>query len=99
MSSNNKPCETCDHYDPILRGTKPTTMGWCARRSLYPYADSPGQVTPPNAQRVANPEDPARPIIVQAKQIVPACQTYVPKRAKLTKADMLAAAVSGKKSR
>lgn len=99
MASNNNPCETCDHYDPILRGTKPTTMGWCARRSLYPYADSPGQVTPPGARRVANPEDPAVPVIVQAKQVVSACQTHVPKRAKLTKADMISAAMGGKKAR
>ena len=99
MASNDKPCQLCDHYDPILRGVKPTSMGWCARRSLYPYMDSPGQVTPTNARRVANPEDPAQPVIVNADQVVPACQTYAPRRQKVSKEALLAAALNpGKRS-
>lgn len=94
---NPNPCGQCDHFDPVLRGTKPTRWGWCTPKSLYPYSDSPGQVTPASAQRVPHPDMPAEPKIVQVLGNEPHCGLYKIKTKKPTKQELLAAAVSGKK--
>ena len=43
---NDKPCDTCDHYDPVLKGKQGklvnTVWGWCAERSVYPHTEGPG---------------------------------------------------------
>lgn len=88
----DQPCNTCAHYDPILRGTKPTRLGWCVKKSVYPHTDSPGQVTPANAQRAANPDDLAKPHLVEGTGVQKACMLYTPKQNKPTKADLLSKA-------
>lgn len=93
--ANTKPCSACDHYDVILRGTKETANGWCGKHSKYPAKDSPGQVTPKNAQRVSDLEAPAEPVIVKGLAVIQACRNFVPKRSKASKADLLAQAVQG----
>ncbi len=93
---NDKKCSDCDAYDPILHGMKGTKSGWCVKRSLYPYMDSAGQVTPPDAKRVENPEDPAKPYIVQGSGIKQDCNLYTIKKKKPEKKDLLAAAMGTK---
>lgn len=95
--SNTKPCSECEHYDPILRGAQETRMGWCVKKSLYPYRDSPGQVTPAKAQRVNDPDAPAEPHIVSAAGVVPGCTEFAPKKQKPSKADLMAKALGGKR--
>lgn len=90
--SNTKPCKECEHYDPILRGMQETRSGWCVKKSLYPHKDSPGQVTPAHAQRVADPIAPAQPHIVEGSGVVAACTDFLGKKQKLTKAELLAKA-------
>lgn len=90
---NTKTCGDCEHYDPILRGTRPTPRGWCAKKSVYPYMDSPGQVTPQGVQRVPNPEDPAKPVIVEQRQVKADCTLFTVRRSKMSKADLIAKAL------
>jgi len=92
----DKPCSTCEHFDPILRGTKDTRLAWCAKRSLYPYKDSPGQVTPPQAQRVGSPQDPAQPFLVRRDETRAECALYMPRKSKLNKAELMAKALGSK---
>lgn len=94
--ANDKKCSDCDAYDPILHGMKETRMGWCVKRSLYPYMDSAGQVTPPGAQRVTRAEDPAKPYIVEKDGIKQDCNLYTIKKKKPEKKDLLAAAMGSK---
>ena len=71
----DKPCETCQHYDPILRGTTAGRHGRCAVKSTYPNKEQKGQVFPPGVRR----EEPgvlAKPEIVVGAGIVPACNLY-----------------------
>lgn len=86
---NTKRCSECEHYDPVLRGMKPTKYGWCVKRSLYPYADSQGQITPSHATRVARPEDPAKPHLVEGNAVVAHCTLFQIRRAKPTKAELM----------
>lgn len=81
-------CSTCAHYDPILKGQKPTTQGWCVKKSLYPAVDSPGQVTPPGARRVAAGTDLAEPYIVAATAVKPGCMDHTPKPVPKTKDEL-----------
>lgn len=90
--ANANPCKTCEHYDPILRGMKETAQGWCVKRSLYPYRDSPGQVTPANAQRVANPNDPASPHLVEGAGVRSDCLLFQARKPRVSKADLMAQA-------
>lgn len=76
-----KPCDTCQHYDPILRGSAPGRHGRCAVKSTYPFKEQKGQVFPPGVKREA-PGVLAKPEIVVGSDIVPACTLY---RAKLAK--------------
>ncbi len=77
MSVNDKPCQTCVHYDPILRGdgTMKARHGWCAIRSVYPAQEGPGQVFPPRVKRV-EPGALAAPVIVTGADAVPSCTTF-----------------------
>lgn len=76
---SDRPCATCHHYDPIVRGVKPTKLGWCVKLSLYPAEDSPGQLTPANAKRVA-PGEPAKPYLVKGALPKPGCVHYIAKK-------------------
>ena len=70
---NEMPCGTCVNYDPILGSNdKDTKMGWCVKRSRYPHQEGPGQVFPPNVERV-EPGALAQPFIVKKEQVVPQC--------------------------
>lgn len=90
--ANTLPCSGCKHYDPILKGMKPTPRGWCVKKSLYPHRDSPGQQTPEGAQRVGPDELLAKPYIVEGKGVQKACTTYTPMPPARTKAGLQAAA-------
>lgn len=71
---NDKPCESCVHYDPIIKGDgkRPTRHGWCAVKSVYPAVEMPGQTFPDGVKRAA-PGELATPHIVEAKGVVPHC--------------------------
>lgn len=71
---SDKPCNTCRNFDPIVKGDGkvPTRHGWCAVQSVYPAAEMPGQTFPPGVKR-AEPGELAKPHIVEAKGIIPAC--------------------------
>ena len=90
---NDKACGQCDHFDPVLRGKKPTQWGWRAIKSVYPFNDSPGQVTPGGVKRVLNVDEPAKPKIVTVKGLEPHCALYKIKTKKPDKADLIAAAL------
>jgi hypothetical protein len=90
--ANTLPCSGCKHYDPILKGMKPTPRGWCVKKSLYPHRDTPGQVTPDGARRVGPDETLAKPYIVDAASVQTACTTYVAKPPAKTKAGLQALA-------
>jgi hypothetical protein len=96
MSQNTQPCNLCQHFDPIQRGAKPTAHGRCVKRSLYPYIDSPGQQRPADAQRVTDPNEPARIHVVVGTGVQSTCLFFTPKKGKATKADLMAKA-KGKK--
>lgn len=70
--ANATPCGQCTFYDPMHRGLLERGFGWCSKLSQYPDRDSPGQTTPPHAQRVAAGE-PAKPVLVKKAEIRPAC--------------------------
>jgi hypothetical protein len=75
---NETPCGRCHFYDPLLGSDwKDTGMGWCAKRSVYPFQEGPGQVFPPGAERVPAGEL-AKPFIVKKGQIVAPCQFVRP---------------------
>jgi hypothetical protein len=91
---NTKTCDSCNHYDPILRGLhtgghRETSAAWCAKRSVYPMKEGPGQVFPEGVDRVANRGDLAKPFIVRKGQVETACQLYQVKKQKLSKSDLL----------
>lgn len=95
--ANTLPCSSCKHYDPILKGVKPTPRGWCVKKSLYPARDTPGQVTPEGAQRVGPDETLAKPYIVDAKSVQAACTTHTPVLPTRTKAGLQALAKGTRK--
>lgn len=73
---NDKPCDTCVHFDPILVGgaRKAARHGWCAAKSTYPAVEPRGQTFPPDVKR-ADPGERAEPHIVLARGIVRMCVT------------------------
>lgn len=74
---NDKPCSTCANYDPILlAGNKPTGRGWCAAYSTYPSPGTTTRVVPSGAKRAAEGES-AKPKIVDAREVVRACDRHV----------------------
>ncbi len=97
MSDNKNMCGECDHFDPVIRGMKETQWGWCSKKSVYPHKDAPGQVSPKGVARVENPEDLAKPHMVQKKDVKKGCTLYTIKKKKPTKAELLKAATTPKK--
>lgn len=91
----DKPCGDCKHFDPILRGTKPTSRGWCALKSIYPFRDAMGQVAPAGAKRAAREDLPAVPVLVRREAPHPSCNDFRPQGPR-DAASLLAAA--GKKA-
>lgn len=89
---NDKPCDTCDYFDPVLRGTnkgvRSTKWGWCAKNSVYPTRENPGQVFPAGVKRAAVGER-AKPVIVKVGQVVTQCTLYSIKKVKKSKADLM----------
>ena len=91
---NDQPCETCNHFDPILRGNpagghKETNSAWCSKRSVYPFKEGPGQVFPDGVARVESGATLAKPFIVKKGQIESTCKMYQLKRARPSKAQLL----------
>jgi hypothetical protein len=89
--ANENPCKTCDYFDPVIRARKETSWGWCAKKSVYPHKEGPGQVFPAGVKRVDNPQDLAKPKIVQRTQVVKECTFHKPRKNKPNKADLLKA--------
>lgn len=93
-SFNKKPCETCEHYDPVMRGVpakggvRETTWAWCAVKSKYAAKEGPGQKYPDGVQRVAEGEL-AEPYMVRRGQVVSNCTTYAERSLKVSKSDLL----------
>lgn len=75
------PCNTCQYYDPIIRGKTEGRHGRCAAKSTYPAKEQRGQVFPPGVKREAS-GDLAKPVIVVGTNIVPACNLYRAKPSK-----------------
>lgn len=90
---NNKPCETCNHYDVIMRGTgkglRTTKRGWCAKKSVYPTKPGPGQIHPAGVKHVANASDLAKPVIVRGAEVATNCTDCTPRKTKESKADLI----------
>jgi hypothetical protein len=99
---NDKPCDTCDHFDVVLRGnsgkkvkgklvsgTRETDWGWCAKKSVYPHTEGPGQRFPLEVKRVDKPEDLAKPVIVRKGQVAEHCTHFTSKKIKPSKAELL----------
>lgn len=90
---NNKPCDTCNFFDPILKGgqkgLKETEWAWCAKKSVYPLKEGPGQLFPPNVTRVEKASDPARPVILRKGEVKSNCDMHTPRKALHTKQDLL----------
>lgn len=91
---NDKSCDTCEHYDPVMRGqtakggVKETNWAWCALRSKYPANEGPGQRFPAHVQRVENGAL-AEPFIVRRGQVVAHCDKYSARTLRVSKADLL----------
>lgn len=75
----DKPCNTCQFYDPIIRGSKEGRHGRCAAQSSYPAVEQKGQVFPPGVARAA-PGELAKPVIVVGDEVITGCNLF---RAKL----------------
>ncbi len=92
--ANTNPCQNCEHFDPVMRGQtargglRETAWGWCARRSVYPYFEGPGQRFPPEVAR-AEPGQLAQPVIVKRSEVVTHCTLFEPRTVKASKADLL----------
>ena len=71
--TNTLPCGKCRFYDIILGSyEKETKRGWCMKRSKYPYKEGPGQVFPPNVERVEEGQL-AQPFIVKGNHVISVC--------------------------
>lgn len=71
--ANEIKCVACHYYDPMLGSNgKDTKKGWCVKRSKYPHKEGPGQVFPPNVERVAAGEL-AKPFLVRGGSVIEAC--------------------------
>lgn len=78
---NALPCGECAFYDAIAGSKgKDVKMGWCAKRSRYPFKEGPGKVFPPEVQRVAEGQS-AKPYIVYKLRTLDFC-TFVQKKKK-----------------
>lgn len=91
---NDKPCDTCEHFDPVMRGQaakggyRETAWGWCAKKSKYPAQEGPGQRFPSGVQRVA-PGALAEPVIVKKGQVVQNCKKFQRRTVRPNKAELL----------
>lgn len=85
---NTNKCETCEHFDAVIRGTKTTTWGWCAKRSEYPATEGPGQIFPIGVKRV-DAGQPAKPFIVRQEQVVGNCTDFIAKKPRATKQELV----------
>lgn len=83
-----KTCGSCEHYDPVLRGTKETKWGWCAKKSVYPAKEGPGQLFPVGVKRVEGGAL-AEPCIVRKEQIVPNCPVYTIRKVRPSKQELV----------
>ena len=70
MPLNDKPCNTCLSYDPILLGdgSKQARRGWCAKKSVYPNQEQDGQIFPANVRRAESGKI-AQPYIVIGSEV------------------------------
>ena len=92
------PCGECAHFDEgaMLRAGKPTSLGWCAKLSLYPAVDGPGKKAPTGVKRVPHGELP-RPQVKSRQMIVANC-AFVTKKTQVaprTREELLAKAKGG----
>ena len=87
---NDKPCDTCQHYDLIIRGKKPTKRAWCAKKSLYPHKEGPGQIFPAGVKRASKESNVALPVIVCKGEVRNNCTEYAVRPPGRTKADLIA---------
>lgn len=72
-------CGTCAGYDPMSRGLRETGTGWCSKKSIYPAIDEAHHPSPEGVKRAARSE-PAKPVIVERREVVAGCPLYVPQR-------------------
>lgn len=73
---SDKPCNQCQHYDPILKGKgKPGRHGRCAVKSTYPALEQRGQVFPLGVKREA-PGALAKPYIVMGSTVNVPCLLF-----------------------
>jgi hypothetical protein len=90
---NDKTCDTCKHFDPIMRGNnkglRATKWAWCAKHSIYPMYEGPGQTFPEGVQRRTSASELADPKIVKRGEVVASCTGHGPRRSTLSKADLL----------
>ena len=70
-----QPCNTCQLYDPIIRGKTAGRHGRCVATSTYPTVEQAGQVFPPGAVRVRPGQRP-KPVIVVGTDVVTRCARY-----------------------
>lgn len=77
MAINDKPCNTCVHYDPIVVGIgkRKPVRGWCAVKSVYLAVDPESRPAPTGVKRAA-PGERATPVIVIGKDVVPHCAQF-----------------------
>jgi hypothetical protein len=94
MAINDKPCDSCEHFDPVMRGQtakgglRETAWGWCAKKSKYPAKEGPGQKFPSGVTR-AEPGERAEPVIVRKGEVRANCGEFTPRSVRLSKADLL----------
>lgn len=90
---NDKPCDGCNHFDPVMRGNnkglRETKWAWCAKKSIYPVKEGPGQKFPDGVQRLTDSDKPAQPKIVQKGEVVQNCTQFQERRQTLSKAALL----------
>ncbi len=90
---NTSKCGTCENFDQVIRGIKPTTWGWCVKKSTYPYKEGPGQVFPTGAIR-AEPGEHAQPCIVRKTEVMTNCTLYTIRQTKANKQELVAKLLS-----
>jgi hypothetical protein len=92
--ANTRPCDECENFDPVLRGvtaqgkTRETPWGWCAKKSVYPANEGPGQRFPEGVKRAAA-DVLAEPVIVKRGQVVSNCPDFQKRAPRPSKMDLL----------
>ena len=73
MAINTMQCGLCQHFDAILGPREGRSRrGRCAKRSVYPEKEGPGQVFPAGVRR-AGPGEAVDIYIVRKDQVVSMC--------------------------